>query len=201
MPLVRTKRKARGPAELGPPDYVVLGMVGLGVKSGYDIKQTVESSIRFFWTISRAQIYPSLKRLERAGLVLGHSEPRGRRPRRDYEITPAGQAALRQWLGAQEPIPFELRDVGMLKLFFADAQDQDDALSLLAAVMRRSAERVADLRAVEDAAVLAAEEGNRYPLLTLRMGIAFHEAIIEVCEDFERAPTPGTWAAAVEDCP
>jgi DNA-binding PadR family transcriptional regulator len=196
MPLVQTKRKAKGPAELGAPDYVVLGMVGLGVKSGYDIKQTVEYSIRFFWTISRAQIYPSLKRLERAGLVLGHSEPQGRRPRRDYEITPAGQAALRRWLGADEPIPFELRDVGMLKLFFADAQLPGDALALLAAVTRRSAERVSDLRAVEAAAELAADEGNRYPLLTLRMGVAFHQAIIDVCEDFERTATPGSGVPA-----
>ncbi|MCW3020598.1 MAG: transcriptional regulator PadR family protein [Solirubrobacterales bacterium] len=186
MPLVPTRRTAKGAAELGAPDYVVLGMVGLGVRSGYDIKQTVESSIRFFWTISQAQIYPSLKRLERAGLVLGHAAPRGRRPRRDFAITPAGQAALREWLGRQEPIPFELRDAGMLKLFFADAQDPHDALSLLAAVRRRSAERLLDLSAIETAAPATADEGNEYPLLTLRMGIAFHQAIVEVCTDFER---------------
>ena len=52
---------------LRPPDYVVLGMVRLGAQSGYDIKKSVRDSIRFFWTISEAQIYPSLDRLERAG--------------------------------------------------------------------------------------------------------------------------------------
>ena len=41
---------------LSPQDYVVLGMVGLGRRSGYEIKQAVELSIRFFWTISPAQI-------------------------------------------------------------------------------------------------------------------------------------------------
>jgi DNA-binding PadR family transcriptional regulator len=167
-------------------------MVHLGAQSGYEIKQTVESSIRFFWTISHAQIYPSLQRLERSGLVLGRSEPQGKRPRRVFEITAAGKAALRDWLGNADAIAFELRDVGMLKLFFADAQDPEDALCLLAAVKRRSAERVRDLRAIETEARAAADEGNKYPHLTLRMGIAFHEAMIDVCAEFERKANTAT---------
>jgi hypothetical protein len=49
-----------------------------------------------------------------------------------------------------------------------------------------SAQRVSDLRAIEAAAELAADEGKRYPLLTLEMGIAFHQAMIDVCTEFER---------------
>ena len=56
---------------LTPSDYVVLGMVGLGARSGYEITRTVEHSIRFFWTISPAQVYPSLAKLQRAGLLIG----------------------------------------------------------------------------------------------------------------------------------
>jgi PadR family transcriptional regulator AphA len=183
--------------ELGAPDYVALGMIRLGARSGYEIKQAVELSIRFFWTISQAQIYPSLKRLERAGLVEGRSEPQGQRPRRVFEITGAGERALREWLDRQEPMPFELRDVGMVKLFFADAQNGDDALALLASVRRRSEARVSTLRAIEPAAQGAEREGNAYPLLTLQMGIAFHQAMIDVCAEFERnvdAPAPPTRA-------
>src|SRR5437667_11616312 len=111
MPLanVATSGKRRG--DLPAPAYVVLGMVRLGARSGYEIKQAVEMSIRFFWTISQVQIYPSLKRLERAGLIRGRSEPQGKRPRRVFEITKAGEAALRDWLRQKEPMPFELRDL------------------------------------------------------------------------------------------
>jgi DNA-binding PadR family transcriptional regulator len=161
-------------------------MVGLGARSGYEIKQAVELSIRFFWTISQAQIYPSLEQLERAGLVRGRSEPQGRRPRRIYEITEAGEAARQEWLRREEPMPFELRDIGMVKLFFADALDRDDAAALLVAVQKRSEERVATLREIEAAAERAATEGNAHPLLTLRMGIAFHQAMIDVCQEFEQ---------------
>jgi DNA-binding PadR family transcriptional regulator len=159
-------------------------MVRLGARSGYEIKQMVDVSIRFFWTISPAQIYPNLQLLEQEGLLRGRSEPQGRRPRRVFEITPAGEAALRGWLTAPGPMPFELRDTGMLKLFFADALEEDDALAVLTEVKRRSEERLAALRAIEPAAEHAAGDGAAHPLLTLQMGIAFHRAIVEVCNDF-----------------
>jgi PadR family transcriptional regulator, regulatory protein AphA len=172
------------PRELTAPDFVVLGMVRLGAQSGYEIKQAVERSIRFFWTISQAQIYPSLRRLERGGLVAGRSEPRGRRPRRVFQITTEGEQELRDWLRRAEPIPFELRDTGLLRLFFADALEREEALTLLERVRRRSEERVATLGEIEPEARRAVQEGNAFPLLTLRMGVAFHRAMVEICEEF-----------------
>jgi hypothetical protein len=101
-----------------------------------------------------------------------------------FEITEAGRAALRDWLRRTEPMPFELRDIGLVKLFFADALDPDDALTLLEAVRDRSDERVRTLREIEPAARASAERGDVYPLLTLRMGIAFHQAMVDLCEEF-----------------
>jgi PadR family transcriptional regulator, regulatory protein AphA len=190
LPSLPRSRRSRDQPEFAAPDYVVLGMVQLGARSGYEIKQAVEQSIRFFWTISQAQIYPSLERLERAGLIAGHADPQGRRPRRVYEITAAGRAALADWLTAPEPMPFELRDTGMLKLFFADALDDDQALALLHAVRRRSEDRLEVLRAIEPDARRAEERGSRYPQLTLHLGLAYHQAIVDVCAEFERR-SPG----------
>ena len=170
-----TEKKVR----LRPPDYVVLGMVRLGAQSGYDIKKTVRDSIRFFWTISEAQIYPSLGRLERAALV------RGRRRRRIFDITPQGEAALRRWLTGGEAMPFELRDIGLVKLFFADALDRPDSLGLLRAIIERSRERVAALNRIDPKASRYRAAGIRHPALTLSLGIAFHKAIIDVCVKFE----------------
>src|SRR5271155_393800 len=93
---------------LPAPAYVVLGMVSLGARSGYEIKRDVERSIRFFWTISQAQIYPGLERLEGEGLISGREIPTGRRRRRVFEIPDAGRAELRGWLADTGPIPFEL---------------------------------------------------------------------------------------------
>jgi PadR family transcriptional regulator AphA len=185
MPRATSGRVIARTREFSRPDYVVLGMVRLGARSGYEIKQAVELSIRFFWTISQAQIYPSLERLEAAGLVEGCSEPLGKRQRRTFQITEAGETALREWLQRDEPMPFELRDVGMVKVFFADALDVDEALSLVDSLKQRSEERVATLRSIEPAAQRSVDKGNALPGLTLRMGIAFHQAMIDVCEEFE----------------
>jgi PadR family transcriptional regulator AphA len=187
-PSTRTRQTA---AALPAPAYVVLGMIGLGARSGYDVKQLVELSIRFFWTISHAQIYPSLELLEDRSLIRGRSDPRGRRRRRVFQITAAGQRELREWLRRPEPIPFELRDLGLVKLFFADALDPAEALELLGSIRRRSQERVETLQAIETAGTEAAQEGNVHPLLTLRMGIAVHQAMVDTCREFEAGLTAG----------
>lgn len=185
MPLANAIQGVDTKPTLGPPAYVVLGMIGLGARSGYEIKQMVELSIRFFWTISQAQIYPSLETLERAGMIAGRAEPRGRRPRRVYEITEQGRTELARWLGNDQPVPFELRDIALVKLFFAEAMSREQALALLARVKDRSEQQIATLRHIEPAAQLVDEQGNPSPLLTLRMGVAFHQAMIDVCREFE----------------
>src|SRR4051794_17754949 len=70
---------------------VILGLLALGPRSGYEIKATVDRSTRFFWAASYGQIYPELRRLERDGLIEGEDAPNGARPRRVYRLTDAGR--------------------------------------------------------------------------------------------------------------
>ena len=42
--------------ELSPTAYVILGMLRLGKRTGYDMKQLVDRSTRFFWAASYGQI-------------------------------------------------------------------------------------------------------------------------------------------------
>src|SRR5262245_65668124 len=104
-------------SSLTPTARVVLGLVALGPRTGYDVKRIADSSTRFFWGARYGQSYPELRRLEAEGLVEARDEPRGRIRRHVYRITPAGQAAVRDWLLEQETA-FELRDEGLLRLFF-----------------------------------------------------------------------------------
>jgi DNA-binding PadR family transcriptional regulator len=68
-------------AALSPTAYVILGMLGLGARTGYDVKGIVDQSTRFFWAASYGQIYPELSRLEELGLVTGRLAPTGGRKR------------------------------------------------------------------------------------------------------------------------
>jgi len=57
--------------ELSATGKVILGMLAARPRSGYEIKQLVDNSARFFWAASYGQIYPELKKLERAGIDSG----------------------------------------------------------------------------------------------------------------------------------
>src|SRR5436305_10055931 len=103
---------------LTPTAYVILGMIRLGRATGYEIKQLVDVSTRFFWAASYGQIYPELRRLEEQGLVASEGDPQGGRQRRSYALTEDGERALDAWLGSAAPLTLEMRDEGLLKLFF-----------------------------------------------------------------------------------
>ncbi len=173
--------------------YVILGKLKvLGRASGYDMKRDADRTLRAFWIISQAQIYPLLAQLEREGLVEGRSEPRGRRRRRVFSLTDDGEQALREWLRTDESLSYELRDEGMLKLFFADALDRDEALELVRRIRARHERMLAGVRKMEPRGIKAAEAGVAFPLHTLRWGFAIHEATIEYCTALERELEKGT---------
>jgi DNA-binding PadR family transcriptional regulator len=70
---------------------------------------------------------------------VGKNDPRDARPRRTYRGTEKGQRALEKWLRSQRPPNFEFRDEGRLRLFFADALPEEDAIALVKPLRRAPA--------------------------------------------------------------
>lgn len=126
------------PIKLSPTSYLVLGMIRLGISSGYAIKKAADRSTQNFWPISLALIYPELARLEGAGLLIRHSDPHGGRARSAYTITAKGEKALVGWLRSPKVAPIQIRDEAMLKLFLADALGEEDQLELVRALRERN---------------------------------------------------------------
>lgn len=157
---------------------VVLGLLALKPRSGYDIKAVVDRSTRFFWAASYGQIYPELRRLEDEGLVEGEDRPNGGRSRRVYSLTPAGREALVEWLFG-ETVTIELRDESLLRLFFADALPHEQALLLLEGRKRGHEEYLEILRAID------ARPGTDPPFvdLVLRWGLDFNAWGAKWCEE------------------
>jgi DNA-binding PadR family transcriptional regulator len=167
--------------QLSATAYVILGMIRGAPKSGYEIKAVVDQTTRFFWAASYGQIYPELKRLSEAGLVAGVDTPTGGRKRTVYEITADGEEELKAWL-RQPPGTFEMRDEGLLKLFFANALPAEEAVEILR-VMRNHRRSVHDqLVAMEP---MAASRPDPFPLMVLRSGIEFTEWFADWCERTE----------------
>jgi DNA-binding PadR family transcriptional regulator len=165
-------------AGLNPTGRAILGMLALGKRTGYDIKQLVDKATRHFWAASYGQIYPELRRLEQQGLIRGRPEPTGGRPRTVYELTDTGAEALRTWLIADDEPLYEVRDEGMLKLFFSDALPDQQA-QIVREIRGRMEKKLEQLQAIGTPLKTG-------PGLTLSLGIEVTKVYIEWCEAAER---------------
>lgn len=174
--------------ELSPTAHVILGMLGWRPMSGYEIKTIVDKSTRFFWAASYGQIYPELRKLSAAGLIEGEASPQGGRRRNLYRLTPAGRKELQDWLGVDADV-FELRDEGLLKLFFAEAGGTDAAIQALDSKRREHERVLAHLQSIK-----AKGGPDGFAGLVLRYGIDCNRWQAEWCEatirELEEEMTP-----------
>jgi PadR family transcriptional regulator AphA len=109
-----------GSPNLTATSYLVLGLVEReGPSTPYELKRHVAATIGHFWSFPHALLYKEPPRLVDLGMLTEEREAEGRR-RRLFTITDRGRAALRAWLATPAREPTELRDAGLLQLFFAD---------------------------------------------------------------------------------
>jgi PadR family transcriptional regulator, regulatory protein AphA len=167
--------------QLSPTAYVILGFTRSEPRSGYEIKALVDNSTRFFWAASYGQIYPELKRLSEAGLIVGSDSPTGGRKRTVYAITADGEAELRAWL-RQVPETFEMRDEGLLKLFFADALPREEAVEILRSMRARRLAVHEQLRVIGET---KGEIEDPFPMIVLRGGLEYTQWFADWCERME----------------
>lgn len=169
------------PAELSNVAYVILGFLANfqeGPMSGYDIKQWIDKSVRFFFAASYGQIYPELKKLAQAGLVVGEEDAESGRARTGYTITDSGRAALRDWL-LENDSRIEMRDQGILRIFFAESLTTEERIAKIAALRD---ERAAQLAVIEAIEVPPEDVNHVMPDLVLDYGLGLHKYVIEWCD-------------------
>ena len=106
------------PTRLTATSYVVLGLIEqMQPASPYDLKLAVAMGVGQFWSLPHTQLYAECARLAEAGLLSERREESGRR-RRIYRLKGAGREALDSWRAEPTGDLYELRDAGLLKLFF-----------------------------------------------------------------------------------
>jgi PadR family transcriptional regulator, regulatory protein AphA len=160
-------------SSLTPTARVILGMLKLGVGTGYEIKKVIDFSTRFFWTASYGQIYPELKRLRKAGLVRAEQAPRGKVRRTVYSLTPKGEQAFREWLTDSQDVLFEIRDESLLRLFFSDMLSRDEVIANLRTQEQIFEQVLERFREIEVDAKEGVAQGRVYPYIALQYGIEF----------------------------
>ncbi|HEV8488698.1 MAG TPA: helix-turn-helix transcriptional regulator [Candidatus Limnocylindrales bacterium] len=174
---------------LTPTSYLVLGLLAReGPSTPYNLEQHVGATLGNFWSFPHTLLYTEPARLAAQGLVAETRETAGRR-RRIFTITAAGAAALSAWLDRPSGAPTELRDPGLLQLFFADLASSESRLRL---AEEQLAIHRARLAAYEEDARLERVAGEtrrgqrtveHWRGETLRMGLLYERAAVEFWTD------------------
>jgi DNA-binding PadR family transcriptional regulator len=127
---------------------------------GYGLKTEFEAATGDVWPLNVGQVYTTLARLERDGLVAAEADADGQKV---YEITEAGRGELGRWF--ETPVPREMipRQELAIKLVFAMRSGVAD----VAAVVQR--QRVATVRALQDITRLKAAAESSGDLAWLLM--------------------------------
>jgi DNA-binding PadR family transcriptional regulator len=110
---------------------VLLGLLHKEPAHGYELKGAIESIFGQVWpAVNIGQIYSTLTRLERAGLVRSATVAQASRPdKKVFELTAAGGEAVRQWV--DDLVVPQVRDAFFSKLVLAAQTRLADPLMLI----------------------------------------------------------------------
>jgi PadR family transcriptional regulator AphA len=166
---------------LSSTEGAVLGLLGFGERSGYDLAQLASRSVAHLWTPSQSQIYKTLPRLVGWGLARRREiEQRGRPDKSLFRITAAGRKALRRWLDEVEEEPAEGRVVFPLKLFFCEFASAETAQAQLAGYRRYLERQLESYEALREG---SARFDSVYPRHVLEHGITRIRATLRWVEE------------------
>jgi PadR family transcriptional regulator, regulatory protein AphA len=174
--------------------YLVLGLVaGLGTATPYELKQMVSLSIGNFWSFPHSQLYSEPDRLAGLGLLEVEQEEAGRHRKR-YTATEAGRAALQAWLRDPDTSRAEIREPGLLQLFFGALAGEADMARVAQARVKLYEEELERYAEIEKN--IAGHPDMHYPYATLRLGIAFTRASLAFWSELAEAQPPGEQPAS-----
>lgn len=169
---------------LSPTSYIVLALIdGAGEATPYDLKQAVATNLGNFWSVPHAQIYAEPERLAGDGYLSERREQGGRR-RRHYKLTAKGKRALRDWLAEPTEEMAELRDPGILKLFFGGNPER-----LAQAQLSTHRQRLIELEKLSKQMESYADV-PRGLLLTVRAGIGHESEWVRFWAAVKEGETP-----------
>ncbi len=130
--------------------HSLLALLEQGPRYGYGLKSEFEAATGQMWPLNVGQVYTTLARLERHGLVRAEVEADGQKV---YHLTDAGHAELGAWFSgavSREAVP---RQELALKLIFAARSPSADIHQVI------QKQRAATVRSLQELTRLKADGG------------------------------------------
>ncbi|MFF3567822.1 PadR family transcriptional regulator [Nocardia jiangxiensis] len=147
--------------------HALLGLLADRPASGYDLLQRFAGSLANVWSASQTQVYTELTKLAGEGLITAAEE--GPRRRKEYELTPAGDAELKEWLRAAPARPPARNDM-LLRVFFLGRLPRQEALDHLSTIEERAHAQYEDLVNLEKSTEWSGNDFSEYGRFALEWG-------------------------------
>jgi DNA-binding PadR family transcriptional regulator len=160
---------------------VLLALLQKEPSHGYELKLGIESLFGELWpAVNIGQIYQTLGRLERAGLVRSATVAQDSRPdKRVYELTRPGREELQRWIDDVVPAG-RVRDTFFSKLALALRTRMADPIVLIDRQRRAYLRRLQELNHLAEAATgLVARLAVEAAVLHLQADLK----LLEYCEE------------------
>ena len=164
-----------------PLAHGILGLLHYGSMSGYDLSKAFRASVNLFWHAQTSQIYATLDKLERAGLISHQVIVQRDRPSKKlFSHTQDGEQELARWLNEPDGGALLVKSEMLMKVFFSGALPPERTAERLQCLLAECDARVQEF----DAARADSEEyrpGLEAESLYWDMAADFNRQYIRMC--------------------
>jgi DNA-binding PadR family transcriptional regulator len=110
--------------------HALLALLSEGPKYGLQLREEFEASTGEVWPLNVGQVYTTLQRLERDGLVESDGSS-GEGPQKGFQITEEGQRELSEWLHTPPDLSSPPRDELVMKILVAIRLPETDVADVI----------------------------------------------------------------------
>jgi DNA-binding PadR family transcriptional regulator len=165
--------------------HAILGLLAERPLHGYELKAAYEQELVPSTQLNYGQVYTTLERLGRDGLVAHEVVSQTERPdKKVYALTGAGRKELKDWLSKPSQLDLDLRNETFLKLILARHLHDADPFKILEIERQACFARLHEV--TQARACAQRERATLQSLLVLDLALLRLEAFIkwlELCEE------------------
>jgi Predicted transcriptional regulators len=155
-------------------EYIILGFLMYGERSGYDLKQNMARSTSNFFDASFGSIYPALKKLEGKGFINSMEIVEGGKYKKLYAISEGGKSEFRNWL--EQPLEFSrIKPDHLIKVFFYGFLPKETVRGKLEAFIKEVEQVLNGLKEHEGE---VKEKADFFQFSTLLFGLDYYKFVI-----------------------
>lgn len=163
-------------------EYIILGILMYGDKSGYELKQYIQKIMSNFFDASFGSIYPALRRMENKEIIVSRETVERGKYKKLYTISDSGKSEFMNWM--DQPVEFSrTKPDHLIKVFFCGFLPKDKVKEHLC-VLKREVEPI--LHMLEHHESEVKKKHDIYQFSTLKFGVGYYRFVLNWCDDLLR---------------